>query len=88
MPSGPLFDRLQILKLNNSFQLQVATFVYECINSLAPIYFKIILLLFTLSMVLELAKLGKGICMLSDAIPRNMALDQFIILVFTFGILS
>ena len=39
-PSGPLFDSLQILKLNDLFQLQVASFVYECINSLAPIYFK------------------------------------------------
>ena len=49
---------------------------------------KIILLVFILSMVLELAKLGKEICMLSDAIPHNMALDQFIILVFVFGTLS
>ena len=39
-PSGPLFDSLQILKLSDLFQLQVAGFVYECINSLAPIYFK------------------------------------------------
>ena len=39
-------------------------------------------------MVLELAKLGKEICMLSDAIPHNMALDQFIIPVFVFGTLS
>ena len=87
-PSGPLFDSLQILKLNDLFQLQVASFVYECINSLAPIYLKIILSVFTLSMVLERAKLGKEICMLSDAILRNMALDQFIILVFAFGTLS
>ena len=49
---------------------------------------KIILLVFTLSMVLELAKLGKVICMLFDAIPRNMALDQLINLVFVFGTLS
>ena len=49
---------------------------------------KIILLVFTLSKVLELAKLGKEICMLSDVIPHNMALDQFIILVFVFGTLS
>ena len=49
---------------------------------------KIILLVFTLSMAMELAKLGKEICMLSDAILHNMALGQFIILVFVFGILS
>ena len=87
-PSGPLFDSPQILKLNDMFQLQVASFEYECINSLVPIYFKMILLVFTLSMVLEHAKLGKEICMLSDAILRNMALDQFVILVFAFGTLS
>ena len=39
-------------------------------------------------MVLELAKLGKKISMLSDAMPHNIASDQFIILVFIFGTLS
>ena len=38
--SAPLFDSLQILKLNDSFKLQVTSFVYECLNSLAPIYFR------------------------------------------------
>ena len=38
--SGPLFDRLQILKLNDIFQLQVASFVYECTNNIAPAYFR------------------------------------------------
>ena len=41
-----------------------------------------------MSMALELAKLGKEICMLSDAILHNMVLDQFIILAFAFGSLS
>ena len=31
---------LQILKLSNLFKLQVTSFVYECLNSLAPIYFR------------------------------------------------
>ena len=38
--SGPLFERLQILKLNDMFQLQVASFVYECTNNIAPAYFR------------------------------------------------
>ena len=38
--SGPLFNSLQVLKLNDLFQLQVASFVYECISSLASIYFQ------------------------------------------------
>ena len=42
-PPGPLFDSLQIPKVDDLFQLQVVSFLYECINSLAPIYFKIYL---------------------------------------------
>ena len=39
-PSGPLFDRLQILKLNDMFQLQVTSFIYECTNNIASVYFR------------------------------------------------
>ena len=35
--SAPLFDSLQILKLSDLFKLQVTSFVYEFLNSLAPI---------------------------------------------------
>ena len=38
--SAPLFDSLQILKLSDLFKLQVTSFVYECLNSLAPTYFR------------------------------------------------
>ena len=38
--SAPLFDSLQILKLRDLFKLQVISFVYECLNTLAPIYFR------------------------------------------------
>ena len=86
--SGPLFDSLQILKLNDLFQLQVASFVYECINSLAPIYFKNYFTSIHTVHGIGTRKLGKEICLLFDAIPHNMALDQFIILVFVFGTLS
>ena len=37
--SAPLFDALQILKLNDIFKFQVTSFVYECLNNLASIYF-------------------------------------------------
>ena len=37
--SASLFDSLQILKLSDLFKLQVTSFVYECLNSLAPTYF-------------------------------------------------
>ena len=38
--STPLFDRLQILKLYQNFQLQILSFVFECINNLSPACFK------------------------------------------------
>ena len=38
--STPLFDRLQILKLYQIFQLQILSFVFECINNLSPTCFK------------------------------------------------
>ena len=38
--STPIFDSLQILRLNDVFQLQLASFVYECVNKLSPLYFR------------------------------------------------
>ena len=40
VPSSPLFHELEILKLNDINNLQTASFVYECINGLAPQYFE------------------------------------------------
>ena len=37
--SALLFDALQILKLNDVFKFQARSFVYKCLNNLAPIYF-------------------------------------------------
>ena len=39
-PSTPIFDTLQILKFNDVILLQITSFVYECVNNLAPIYFR------------------------------------------------
>ena len=38
--SAPLFDSLQIFKLNDLFNLQVTSLVYEYLNTLAPTYFR------------------------------------------------
>ena len=38
--STPIFDSLQILRLNDVFQLQLASFVYEHVNNLSPLYFR------------------------------------------------
>ena len=38
--STPIFDRIQILKLYQIFQLQILSFVFECINNLSPACFK------------------------------------------------
>ena len=39
-PSTPMFDSLQILKFNVIILLQITFFVYECVNNLAPAYFR------------------------------------------------
>ena len=38
--STPVFDSLRILRLNDVFQLQLASSVYECVNNLSPLYFR------------------------------------------------
>ena len=38
-PSGPLFDILQILKLNDIIFIHIVSFVYECAHNLAPALF-------------------------------------------------
>ena len=38
--STPLFDRLQILKLHQVFQLQILSIVFECVNNDSPACFK------------------------------------------------
>ena len=38
--SLPLFDSLCILQLNDTFKLQISSFVYECVYNLAPMYFR------------------------------------------------
>ena len=38
--STPAFDKCQVLKQEHIFQLQLASFVYECINNISPVYFQ------------------------------------------------
>ena len=38
-PSTPIFLNLKILKLHDLFQLKLLTFVYDCVNKIAPSYF-------------------------------------------------
>ena len=39
-PSTPIFDTLKILKFNDVILLQITSFVYECVNNVAPVYFR------------------------------------------------
>ena len=36
--STPIFDKLQVLKQEHIFQLQLSSFVYECINNISPVH--------------------------------------------------
>ena len=38
--SSPIFVNSKILKLHDPFQLKLLTFVYECVNKIAPSYFR------------------------------------------------
>ena len=38
--SSPPFHELEFLKLNDINNLQIVSFVYECVNGLAPQYFE------------------------------------------------
>ena len=38
--STPIFDQLQALKQEHIFQLQLSSFVYECINKISLVYFQ------------------------------------------------
>ena len=40
VPSSSLFHKLKFLKLNDINNFQIVSFVYECINGLAPQYFE------------------------------------------------
>ena len=38
--STPVFDKLEILKQEDIFQLQFSSFIYECINNISPVHFQ------------------------------------------------
>ena len=87
-PAGPLFDSLQILKLNDLFQLQVASFVYECIDSLAPIYFRnYFISIHTVHGIGLTRQAWKGDLYALRCNTTQYGISQFIILVFAFGTL-
>ena len=37
--SNPIFARLEFLKIQDIHQLQLLSFVYDCLNKTAPVYF-------------------------------------------------
>ena len=39
-PSLPLFNKLQLLRLTDISNLQLASFVFECVNGLSPQFFE------------------------------------------------
>ena len=77
----PIFDSLQILRLNDVFQLQLVTFVYECVNNLPLCISVTTLLAFLLPTVLVPVNLKGVICLLKEKTQLNMEYDQFTFLV-------
>ena len=67
-----LFDSLQILKLNDLFKLQVISFVYKCLNNLAPLYFTDYFTSIHLIHNIGTRQSKKVICMQYIVIPLSM----------------
>ena len=86
VPSSPLFHELEFLKLNDINNLQTASFVYECINGLAPQYFENFFT--SLSSKYSIGNLRKATCFWKGRILSNMASGQFSMQVQNFGIQS
>ena len=84
--SAPLFGSLQILKLNDLFKLQVTSFVYECLNNLAPIYFRDYFTSIHFIHSIGTRQSKKVICMQYIAILLSMVYDPSITLVSIYGI--
>ena len=38
--STPIFDKLQVIKQEHILQLQLSSFVYECMNNISPVRFQ------------------------------------------------
>ena len=38
--STPIFDKLQVIKQEHILQLQLSSFIYECINNISPVRFQ------------------------------------------------
>ena len=70
--STPIFDSLQILRLNDVFQLQLASFVYECVNNFPLCISETILLLFLPPTVFVPVNPKGVICSLKERTQRNM----------------
>ena len=49
--SSPLFSDLKILKLGDTYQLYISSFVFECYNDIAPAHFRDFLDLFPVSSI-------------------------------------
>ena len=84
--STPLFDSLQILKLNDLFKLQVTSFVYECLNNLAPVYFRDYFTSIHSIHSIGTRQSKKGVCIQYIVIPLSMVYDPSITLVSVFRI--
>ena len=61
-PSLPLFNKLQLLRLTDISNLQLASFVFECVNGLSHQFFETFSLVLLVNMVKEHDSLQEEIC--------------------------
>ena len=68
----PIFHRLELLQLQDIHELQVASFVYDCINGFAPTYFKNFFTLLKTKHQIGTRQAMKGNIFWKDVIQINM----------------
>ena len=86
--STPIFDKLQVLKQEHIFQLQLSSFVYECIFLIFLLYiFQTISTKYSIYIKYQLDRLLEEICLLNIVARLSMEYVLFNILELAFGMI-
>ena len=86
--SSPIFSTLELLKIEDIRQLQLLSFVFDCLNKIAPVYFHDYFVQCSQLHNFNTRLASRGDLFWRGKIPFNMVLDQLNTMVLGFGICS
>ena len=86
--SNPIFSKLELLMIEDIHQLQLLSFVFDCQNKIAPVYFHDYFVQCSQVQNFNTRLASRGDLFLERKIPFNMALGQLTIMVPGSGICS